>query len=195
MKSELDVRISIGLAFVIFFILLLWNLNDPTIGNQIFSFIGSAISGAVFLRYIFMKYLWKWKSLRGLESIHQIPFLEGVWEGINDSTGNDRTPEDRKKIPVTYKVCQPDIHTISITRISDEGRSKSFAETVLRETNGSYQLAYSYITENSAAVQPRSPMSYGTAKLHYTKGTPDILEGNYWTDQKTTGTVRLKKLS
>lgn len=191
MKSQLDVKITLGTGIAVFVLLALF--SDALTVKELLSLIGKAISITVVARYLFVKWIWKWRWLRFLENLHGTPYLEGEWDGIVNSTGNDSTPADRKKVNVAVKICQPDIFSVKIIRTSDEGSSSSSGGAIQKMEDGRYVLSYSYLSDPDATVRKRSPISYGAARLILVSS--DSLSGNYWTDQKTTGTLVLKRKS
>lgn len=191
MKSELDVKLTAGLAILIFAVLAI--REGQNFASQILSVFSSAISWTVVVRLLYVKWLWKLKPLRWLESIHHVPYLEGVWTGEYHSTGNPNTPPDRLKGAAEVEICQPNIHTIKVIRRSIESTSRSFGEEILKGDDGIIQLIYSYRSEPKATVRDRSSISYGSARLTLERNGTAKLEGDYWTDQKTTGTLALTK--
>lgn len=191
MKSELDVKITAGLAIIIFAILAV--KEGENFAGEVFSVFSSAISYTVVARLLYVKWLWKTKLFRWLECLHGVPYLEGIWAGEYHSTGNPNTPADRLKGAAEVEIRQPNIHTIKVIRRSNESTSRSFGEEIVKGEDGITQLIYSYRSEPKATVRDRSPISYGSARLTLTRETVRKLEGDYWSDQKTTGTLDLTK--
>lgn len=187
MKSELDAKITIGLGIAIF--LLLAALKGPKFSEDILSVASSAISATVIFRFLFIKWIWKWIPF----AICRVPFLEGEWKGGVESTGNDKTPADRTQVKVDVSIIQPDMFSVKVIRRSDESASTSFGEILTNESDGTVELLYSYRSEPNAMVRDRSPISYGTARLRTNLKDLESLKGDYWTDQKTTGVLSLKR--
>ncbi len=190
MKSSLDVKLTAGLAIVVFAILAI--LKGDQFAKEILSVFSTAISWTVLGRLLYVKWLWKTKPFRWLGFVHKVPYLEGKWTGEYHSTGNPNTPPDRLRGAAEVEICQPSIHTIKIIRRSAESTSRSFGEEFLYGDDGITQVIYSYMSEPKATVRHRSAISYGSARLTLDKAA-QILEGDYWTDQKTTGTLSLQK--
>ena len=186
MKSDTDVKMTIGLGIVIFLITAF--INPPGSIFSVISMISSTISITALARWLFVKWIWKWIPFW----VHGVPVLEGEWNGIYKSNGNDRTPEERKTGNVHVSILQPNIFTTKLIRHSDESMSESFCEH-LKVENGIIELLYSYRSEPNANVRERSQISYGTARLKTPSNQATRLDGDYWTDQKTTGTFTLKK--
>ena len=113
--------------------------------------------------------------------------------GEYQSTGNVNTGMEKRSGPVEVEICQPSIHTLKIIRRSLESTSRSFGEEFLYDCDGIVQIIYSYRSEPKATVRERSAISYGSARLMLDKVNSKKIEGDYWTDQKTTGTLSLVK--
>lgn len=192
MKSQMDVKVTAGLAIVIFGLMAVAKGSD--FSKDLVSVISSAISWTVIVRLLFVKWAWKCKLFKIFEKLHKIPNLEGKWEGQFHSTGNSNTPKDRLIGEVEVEICQPDIHTIKVVRKSDESTSRSFGEVFEVSEDGLTHFTYSYVSEPKATVRDRSQISYGTVRLVLNQKPVPTLEGNYWTDQKTTGTYNLKMI-
>lgn len=191
MRSDLDVKITAGLAIFMFAALAVFKGSD--FSRDVVSVVSTAVTWTVILRLLFVKWMWKWKILRFLEQVHKVPCLEGKWIGEYHSTGNPNTPPDRLKGVAEVEICQPDIHTIKVVRKSEESTSRSFGEEINVSNDGLTHLTYTYLSEPKATVRDRSPISYGAARLSFTKGERQKLEGNYWTDQKTTGFLSFER--
>jgi hypothetical protein len=57
------------------------------------------------------------------------------------------------------------------------------------DADGIKRLSYTYINQPKASVRDRSAISNGAAVLRIVGGASRRLEGQYWTDRKTTGDV------
>lgn len=190
MKSTLDVKVTSGMAIFLFLAILVFKGDFEKNG---LSAATGAISAAAFLRFLFVKWIWKCKWLRWLECVHGVPYLEGNWTGEFNSSGNSKTPEERKNGDVKVAIKQPDIHSIRITRTSNESRSTSQGESITVSDDGTGCLVYTYLSDPNGNVRDRSNISFGSAKLIFDRKNPTRLAGNYWTDQQTQGTFEIKK--
>lgn len=192
MKSDLDVKLTAGLAIAVFAVLVV--LEGQAFWSNAWSVAMRAIGWTTIVRLAYVRWIWKWAILSACERVHSVPNLEGSWVGTFHSTGNHKTPEDRREGDIEVEITQPTIHTVKVTRRSDESVSHSFAETFERGEDGAVYLTYSYQSVPKAAVRDRSGISYGTARLVLRRGKPCRLEGSYWSDQKTTGDLNLSKV-
>lgn len=190
MKTSLDVKFTAFLGIIVFLFLAVF--KGPEFWKDLWSNISTAVTIALAIRWVLFKWVWKWKCFRFLENLHHVPYVEGVWVGKYRSTGNEKTPPDRLEGFAELEICQPDINTLKFIRKSGESTSRSFGENIYRGDDGIIQFRYSYLSEPKAEVRERSPISYGSAILTYSR-SPEHLDGNYWTDQKTTGTLELTR--
>jgi hypothetical protein len=84
---------------------------------------------------------------------------------------------------------------VHITMFTKESVSQSDAATIcLDEVRGSRVLSYSYANVPNAAVRERSQIHYGAARLRIVLKPTRMLEGEYWTDRKSTGHMSLEFL-
>lgn len=82
---------------------------------------------------------------------------------------------------------------IQVSIYTNESWSKTIGGTFdIDEENGFNSLIYSYQNTPDASVREHSPMHYGTAILSISKDCKE-LRGNYFTDRKTTGEMRLER--
>jgi len=58
---------------------------------------------------------------------------------------------------------------------------------LIRQSDGLAVIEYAYSNTPRAMVRDRSAPHFGTARLECTSQRPTHLQGNYWTDRRTTG--------
>ena len=188
MTSERDVRFTVGFAFLIFSVLFL--LNGIESLADVRAMIAQSTTATVIARLTYTRWVWKWLPMW----IHGVPLLEGSWDGTFESTGNDRTPAEKRNGTTKVTIRQPSISRVRVVRESAESRSQSSGESLVIDDDGSIRLLYTYLSIPNALVQERSPISYGTAKLNASVDDLNNLKGDYWTDQKTTGVMALSRV-
>lgn len=173
--------IYISVFLVILIYIFIDNYFD---GGSIFANISktSTICGIVFL--VFTKWLWKFKWLAKLMPF---PYLGGKWNGELNSTYPGCKPTN---ISVTLKHGFFHSYLIMNTKES-KSLSKSFVFNIDEEL-GIRQIIYTYQNTPNAIEREHSNIHWGSAVLDI-NDDGDKLEGNYWTDRGTTGTIILKK--
>lgn len=142
----------------------------------LFGFAGEAISVTAILGAIYEKILWKY------DSFLKWPVLYGTYEGVIKPNCDNR----ERKIDVQVKQTLFSVHVILK---SEESKSKAFTADI-NERDGEYILCYSYLNRPNAEVRDRSEIHYGTAILSISDKS-HRLEGEYYTDRKTTGDMML----
>lgn len=133
--------------------------------------------------FLFCKYLWKWRIFKGW--FVQIPNLNGAWSGSLTSSW-----EDCRTIDVSLDIKQS---LLDISCVLNTGESKSESIScnfIIDNVNQKNQLSYIYLNIPRLTYRDKSPMHYGSVILDIESNT---LTGNYWTDRKTTGCLKLSK--
>lgn len=190
MKDESAVKATAFIAILSFIGVALYKGTD--FQKELLDAITQAVSITVALRYVYVKWAWKWCSF--FERLHAVPCLEGQWSGTFQTTWQPADGSSPPKGSIDVKITQPDIFTIKITQQSGESNSYSFAESFEHEVDGSIFLNFSYRNDPKASVRNRSQISYGTSRYKLERSKDKAtLSGSYYTDRKTTGDVELQK--
>ena len=148
--------------------------------------LSTRISIVVILAICFEKWFWKLKILQGW--LVPFPCIEGDWEGTLHYRWNDNDFQKKVKFEIrqTFLCVQVIIQT-------DESRSNSICASFdIDKMRGQQHLVYTYLNEPDAVVRERSQIHYGTARL-LIDNSAKLMNGNYWTDRKSIGTIRLLK--
>lgn len=179
----------LGLAFITYGVIFLSTQNLESIDfNKAISHVTTTISVNVILWTLFIKWAWKWKIFYSW--LVPFPNLSGTWEGELKSNwkGNKLdTIYTEIKITQTFFNVQVKIKT-------DESKSHSIGASFdIEKDRGLEQLIYSYINTPKSSVRKRSEIHYGTTLLSFEGFKVNEMEGQYWTDRKTTGEITLKR--
>jgi hypothetical protein len=142
------------------------------------------------LHLIFTSYAWRFPILQGW--LVPYPDLQGTWKGFLESTWVDpRTGLRVAAVPVVLVITQS-FSSINCTMHSSESSSYSNAAQISAEDESDVlRLSYNYTNRPKAGVRDRSEIHDGAAILRIARTSPRALEGEYWTDRKTTGDMRL----
>lgn len=137
----------------------------------------------------FMQWGWRWKWLQGW--LVPFPDLNGTWEGklkTNWTNSDGKTPEP---ISVILTIRQSFGHISCVMRTA-EMESHSYAEGFCIDRERQVrQLCYSYTSRPSVSLRDRSTPHDGTMLFNILGQPIQKLEGEYWTQRQTTGTVTL----
>jgi len=187
-----------GSSFVAIMVILIFvKYNDIKLGVNIdtLSIIGTIGGVNWFLWELFKRWFWKLSIFRGW--LVKIPNLNGEWVGTLQSTWKD--PSTRKVIsPIIIDAnIKQDLTSVAVDITSNEMVSQSIVAVVkCNSERDVVEICYTYQSEPGATVRHRSEIHFGTAKLSYKNSRgKETLEGNYWTDRKTTGDISLKRKS
>jgi SMODS-associating 2TM, beta-strand rich effector domain len=150
-----------------------------------------AVTVFVILSFIFTKWLWRSRFLRGW--LVRVPDLQGTWEGELQSTWQN--PETKQGIPPSgvVLVIRQTFSSVSCTMFTKESESYSrAAQIAVEEETGAISLSYNYTNRSKATIRGRSPIHDGAANLKVVTRPFRMLEGEYWTGRCTTGQMKLR---
>ncbi len=142
---------------------------------------------------LFSKYFWKLRMFHNW--LVPYPNLQGTWTGVLKSTWvNPKTNKSVDPIPVKFCIRQ-DFENIHISMYTKESSSFSQAARFILESDDTISLSYTYSNKPQAIVRNRSEIHDGAAYLRIIESENSRLEGEYWTNRKTTGDISIKKTS
>ena len=177
------VVLSIALFLVISFLRNNLSFNDLKL---IWADIATTISIVTIICALFISWGWKWKIFQ--RWLVPFPCLSGKWEGEMLSTF---APGDTP-IPVEMKI-KHHFFNIQIKVTTAESKSISTCGSFdIDEDRGLKQLIYSYQSIPKAVVRNRSEIHFGTTRLEINDDATEM-SGDYWTDRKTTGDIKVSK--
>lgn len=143
---------------------------------------------------LFSRYLWSLRPLHGW--FVERPDLRGTWRGELLSDWEDPQTKSRRPPIICYVGATQSLFRLNLHLMTAESASDFIAHTI-RALRGSTSYEVIGVYQNTPDVhlrQERSPIHFGTLRLE-THGTsrsrPQRLEGEYWTDRKTLGTMKL----
>lgn len=144
--------------------------------------------------------LWAWRLPIFQCWLVPFPDLQGTWVGTLQSTWPDPTTAQVKRPVPIIMVIKQSFSSISCVMYSQESTSFSSAAQIIGDEDGlPLRLSFNYSNRPKASVREHSEMHDGAAILRIVKQPERVLEGEYWTDRKTTGDLqvlfRSKKLT
>lgn len=192
MKEE-DLRKII--AYTTFVSILGWiaiilYLKIDLIAVNSFQHLGTVVSIVTGFWLFYFRWGWRWKPFKYL---FLKPDLNGTWIGCFETDGVDEKgqPVPIGEITLTIRQTFLFIHIISFT---DKYVAYSYAENMLLDANrGIAKLVYLYSQNrtNPGAEGDRQ----GTAELSILGTPPFELSGSFWTNAKTNGFLKTKRVS
>ena len=180
MKEEVEilVKISSFVAILVFVLLLFLKID-------ILDSVSYAITGGLAFSVLFNYWIWKLPLLHSW--LIWTPNLNGKWDCSIETTYDEK----RKKVNATVTIKQT---FTSIYVLMETKESKSTSKNGLLERDkGTEQVILTYVYENIPSVQirERSQIHFGAVRL--VVKDKDTVEGEYWTDRKSVGTIALTR--
>jgi hypothetical protein len=133
---------------------------------------------------------WAWRLPVFQRWLVPLPDLQGTWVGTLQSTWKE-TGQFKPPVPIIIVVRQS-FYSISCVMYSEESTSLSSTAQIIGEEDGlPLRLSFIYSNRPKASVREKSQVHDGAAILKVVEQPERILEGDYWTDRKTTGDIQV----
>lgn len=189
-REEVVVWVRLGSLLAIWAALLYLSKTGLAISWEALKDLPAVVTVYVILSYISTKWLWRLPILQGW--LVPFPDLQGTWEGEIRSTWKDPKANQASRIPVTVVIKQTFL-SISCTMHTRESDSYSTAAQIGPDNeSGGLRLSYNYTNRPKATARDRLAIHDGAAILRIGNGPERSLEGEYWTNRRTTGEISLK---
>lgn len=151
--------------------------------------IPKVVTADMILAAVFMKWGWRWKLLQGW--LVPFPDLNGTWEGKLQTDWKDAEGNNPGPIPVMLTIKQSFARVSCVMR-TGEMESHSYLEGFCIDKDSQVRrLCYSYTSRPKAFLRERSTPHDGTMLFNIIGDPVAKLEGEYWTQRNTTGSVAL----
>lgn len=136
---------------------------------------------------------WLWRA-RWIREVVGRPVLLGTWSGTLQTTWLDTDGKTPDPIPVFLVVTQTfsDLHVRMLTA---ESESLTMSVAVTQQPDERFEIAGLYRNTPRLGHRDRSPIHHGGLHLAVAGLDGQRLEGQYWTDRRTAGTLTLKRIS
>lgn len=187
MMTRNQITAFLGLSVALWAGLLLWRGIPVTLPLLApFSIVVGAVSGILLA---FDRWVWHWPVFRGW--LVRRPYLHGTWRAeivsdwVDPSTGTGIPPI------MAFMVVRQTGSALSLRLLTPESRSESVSAGVEVCTDGTFEINVAYRNRPGSPFRHRSEVHYGAMLLTTESSTPARLEGEYWTDRKTIGSVTL----
>lgn len=170
-------------------VIALWIQGKPVLTVEFlkpFSIVVGAIS---LIAAISNKYAWSWRIFKNWYV--KRPDLRGSWQV--ELKSNWVNPETNEGIPpiIAYAIIRQTLTSLSVRLMTRESRSKLIAHSIEHEEDGLFRLAAIYRNEPKIELQgDRSEIHHGSFSLEIHGSPVSIIEGHYWTDRGTKGSMK-----
>ena len=190
MPGKVVLYVMAALTVGTLFVLSLTHGHAPHNTSQWLAPIGPAVTVGGLGLWVFDRYAWRWRGVRRLTGR---PVLHGTWHGELASDWVD--PKTRERIPAdpdVFLVVRQRFWQVSARLLTRESASASTLANFTVGADGVHQLLWVYSNTPRPEVRHRSELHHGAAILSAPRD-PEGLEGQYFTDRKTTGELRFTR--
>ena len=157
---------------------------------DVFWNLSSVIPLLVIGGWIFEQRIWRWNWLHRLRLV-STPVVIGTWQGLMLSDWKQEGSDTPIAPRTVYLTVVQTAVTIKVRLLTDESSSDLLHGLVEIGSSGYPTITYAYLNEPELALQQtRSRMHHGAAMVKIIDDPAAMLEGSYWTDRKTSGTLR-----
>lgn len=141
--------------------------------------------------WLFVSFLWKLPIFK--KWLVPFPNLNGTWKGEIRTTWTDPEISERPgPIPAILTIKQSFLNISCVMRTTEMTSRSLTSGFVLDKGNQLERLVYTYDSDPIQTVKERNPQHCGTMSFNIVKEQKkNKLEGGYWTDRKTTGTIKM----
>jgi hypothetical protein len=189
--TRLQVTVIIGVALTYWVIALsIWGTQISS--AQLAPF-GSVVGAVTVTIAVFNRYLWHCPVFYGW--LVNKPNIKGTWlvelrsDYVNPSTNEQIGPIR------CFMVIRQSFGALSIRLVTKESKSESLTASITQNQDETYEVSAVYRNSPSPDFRHRSEIHHGALTLHTSKRKPSYIEGQYWTDRKTKGTLKLSSRS
>lgn len=184
-RTQITAFLALSVTFWVA-MLLLRGIAVTTAMLMPFSTVVAAVSACLFT---FDRWVWHWPIFRGW--LIKRPYLHGTWQAeVNSDWVNPETQTPIAPI-VAFMVVRQTASSLNFRLITAESRSDTVSSGIEPCRDGTFEISCAYRNKPRAQFRHRSEVHYGAMLLSADAYTPVRLEGEYWTDRKTTGAVTL----
>ncbi len=188
MLTRLHISSFIGLTIIVW-LFALWAQGTPVLSVSFVKPFSVVVGAITFVVTIFNKYAWSWRIFKGWYVNR--PDIRGTWKVELKSNWVNLVTNEVIPPIIAYAVVRQTLTFLSVRLMTDESRSKLIAYSIEKEEDGLFRLAAIYRNEPNIELQgDRSEIHHGSLSLDI-HGSPVVsMEGHYWTDRATKGSVK-----
>ena len=189
MLTRLHIASFIGLTILVWLVAL-WVQGQSVLSIEFLRPFSIVVGTVVAIVGIFSRWAWAWPIFRGWYV--KRPDLRGTWKVELHSNWID--PASGKGTPpiTAYFAVRQTLMSLSFRLMTPESKSKLIAHSIELDDDGIYRVAGIYRNEPRVELHgERSDIHHGSLLLEVYGSPPTSMEGHYWTDRGTRGTVKI----
>lgn len=189
-RREVVIWVNLLTIIVSWLLLIFLSTGEIKISVEAFKLLPEVVTIYTVLYLIFVTWMWRLPFLQGWLIL--FPDLQGTWQGTLQTTWqNPETGKVPPPIPAILVIKQS-FDAISCVMYTQESISYSDAALLSQEDDsGLKKLSYVYSNTPGLPSRNRSPIHDGAAILRIITTPGRALQGEYWTNRKTTGELTL----
>lgn len=139
--------------------------------------------------WLFNKYLWK--SWPGSLFVQRVD-LNGTWQAELQSSYQDPSTGEGVEAVIGYANIRQSLTSISIRLMTEQSESFLVASSFDIHVDGTTYIYGVYQSDPSILLRSKvSEIHYGSFKYKVVAKPPIALNGHYWTDRSTNGSIKL----
>lgn len=189
-RTKAAIAAQVIIIIVIYIVVFAINKVPFKLNWDAIRLVPSVVSIYAVLLLLFIKWFWRLSIFK--HWLVLIPDLQGTWKGELRTTWRyENTQREPDPIEV-YLVIKQNLYAMHITMYTKESASYSqAAATNINEESGIKSLHYIYSNQPKTDYRDRSQIHYGAANLLISLKPQSKIEGDYWTDRHSTGSMTL----
>lgn len=137
---------------------------------------------------LYERWGWRWSRLHPY--VVGQPVVSGTWRGDLESFWEKKAGE-RPAIKTVYLTIRQTLTTVFVRLLTDESESNQMAGSVKKLESGNWVISYTYANTPKLGLRKGSPLHMGGALLTILGDPPTRIEGEYWTDRDSKGTLTM----
>ncbi|MBI2202846.1 MAG: hypothetical protein HYU41_03180 [Candidatus Rokubacteria bacterium] len=185
MISRVQLSTLIAAAALVWGVLLI--AAGATVGIEFARPFNTVIGVLVILLWVCERWGWRWQLLHPW--FVATPVLHGTWRGQIVSTWIDPAT-GRQVAPIeAYVAITQTASTIRMRMMTRESQSELLGASIVSDADGLPRLYGTYRNTPRQEVRHRSAIHHGALFLDIHSEPPRRLDGQYWTDRNTTGSL------
>jgi hypothetical protein len=196
-QSQLYVVIGVfillwaGMAELLYLLGRLDYITPTSIEQGLWRSFSAAVLG-VFLAILLFD-LWLWRLPWLPRWVVDRPLLNGTWKVELEVSWKDKDGQAHKKTLDGHMVVYQTYSTVSMRLLTDSSHSRLIASELTPDRDRSYTFGavYQATPTPEARDTPERKIHYGGMLLVCHGRNPDLLQGHFWTDEFSRGTLRL----
>lgn len=146
------------------------------------------VTTVTLLLWLFDTYLWRWELFR---RIKKVPDIQGTWRVELCSTYVNPVTDQPASSIIGYVSIRQRFSRLSLRLITLESSSHLIAYSFLCPDDQIVELTGVYQSDPSIHLRGKvSEIHYGAFKVRMSGSPVERIEGHYWTDRNTTGSIK-----